>query len=59
MAAIPGLRFLGELIAETPGASLMHGDACTPISGISNDTRALQPGDLFVAVPGFESAGLA
>lgn len=51
-------RLLGELVAETDGAQLVAGDPATPIGGVTQDTRRLEPGDLFVAVPGLERDGL-
>jgi UDP-N-acetylmuramoyl-L-alanyl-D-glutamate--2,6-diaminopimelate ligase len=52
----PGL--LGELVSEVAGARLAQGDAKTLIHGVTQDSRRVSPGDLFVAVPGFERDGL-
>jgi UDP-N-acetylmuramoyl-L-alanyl-D-glutamate--2,6-diaminopimelate ligase len=49
---------LGELVADTDGAELVVGDPTTCVSGVTQDTRRLQPGDLFVAIPGLERNGL-
>src|SRR5437763_1430095 len=43
---------LGELVAETPGARLAHGDPTLRVSQVTHDSRAVQPGGLFVALPG-------
>ena len=58
MGLAPSPRLLGELVAEAEGARLVAGDPATRIGGITNDTRRLRPGDLFVAVPGLERDGL-
>jgi UDP-N-acetylmuramoyl-L-alanyl-D-glutamate--2,6-diaminopimelate ligase len=58
MVPVATPRLLGELVAETDGARLVAGDASTRISGVTQDTRRLEPGDLFVAVPGLERDGL-
>jgi UDP-N-acetylmuramoyl-L-alanyl-D-glutamate--2,6-diaminopimelate ligase len=49
---------VGELVAETEGARLVFGDAATRVRGVTQDSRRVEPGDLFVAVPGFERDGL-
>ncbi|MBW1873252.1 MAG: UDP-N-acetylmuramoyl-L-alanyl-D-glutamate--2,6-diaminopimelate ligase, partial [Deltaproteobacteria bacterium] len=33
------------------------GDVCVPVSGIAYDSRQVNPGDLFVAIPGLEADG--
>jgi UDP-N-acetylmuramoyl-L-alanyl-D-glutamate--2,6-diaminopimelate ligase len=48
---------LGELVSATEGAELVHGEPTLAIGGVTQDTRRLQPGDLFVAVPGFDRDG--
>jgi UDP-N-acetylmuramoyl-L-alanyl-D-glutamate--2,6-diaminopimelate ligase len=58
MVFAPTPRFLTDLVSATPGARLIHGDPRTRITGVSNDTRRLEPGDLFVAVPGLQRDGL-
>ncbi|MDQ6671752.1 MAG: UDP-N-acetylmuramoyl-L-alanyl-D-glutamate--2,6-diaminopimelate ligase [Chloroflexota bacterium] len=45
-------------MAETEGAVLVHGDPAARVGGITQDTRRLQPGDLFVAIPGLQRDGL-
>jgi UDP-N-acetylmuramoyl-L-alanyl-D-glutamate--2,6-diaminopimelate ligase len=49
---------LGSLAAETEGAVIVHGDPAARIGGVTQDTRRLQPGDLFVAIPGLQQQGL-
>jgi UDP-N-acetylmuramoyl-L-alanyl-D-glutamate--2,6-diaminopimelate ligase len=51
-------RSVGQLVAETEGAQLIRGDASSLVSGVTQDTRRLQPGDLFVAIPGLQHDGL-
>jgi UDP-N-acetylmuramoyl-L-alanyl-D-glutamate--2,6-diaminopimelate ligase len=50
-------RSLGELVNETEGATLVRGQSTVVISGVTQDTRRLKIGDLFVAIPGFERDG--
>src|SRR5262245_60308674 len=57
MSFSPGQRSLAELVAETDGAILRGGDPRTRIAGVTQDTRRLVPGELFVAVPGLEHDG--
>lgn len=45
-----------ELLAGVAGAQV-YGPATTPISGLAYDSRAVKPGDLFVAVKGFHVDG--
>lgn len=56
-AATP--RSLGDLVRDTEGAELVLGDPTAVVSGVTQDTRRLQPGNLFVAVPGLQQDGLA
>jgi UDP-N-acetylmuramoyl-L-alanyl-D-glutamate--2,6-diaminopimelate ligase len=58
MVYAPSPRFLGDLAAEVAGARLARGNTSTVIRGITQDSRRVTPGDLFVAVPGFERDGL-
>ena len=58
MAFIPAPRFLGDLVAETEGAQLVRGDPAIRITGVTQDSRRVQPGNLFVAIPGLERNGL-
>ena len=58
MALVATPRLLADLVAETEQARLVAGDPATPVSGVTQDTRRLEPGDLFVAVPGLERDGL-
>src|SRR5919109_1149715 len=53
-----GPKSLAELLAEVDGGRLVRGDPATPVYGVSNDTRSLAPGEVFVAVPGFQFDGL-
>ena len=50
---------LGSLVAETEGAVIVRGDPAVHVGGVTQDTRRMQPGDLFVAIPGLERQGLA
>ncbi|MBV9547056.1 MAG: UDP-N-acetylmuramoyl-L-alanyl-D-glutamate--2,6-diaminopimelate ligase [Chloroflexi bacterium] len=54
----PSAISLAALIAELPGAVLARGDAHTLITGVTQDSRVVEPGDLFVAVPGLQRNGL-
>ena len=56
VATVPRQWTLGRL-AETAGFAL-RGDGSTPVTGVSADSRACGPGDLFVAVPGLREDGL-
>ena len=47
---------IGELILGLPGVDI-HGDAKVEICGIAYDSRKVNPGDLFVAVPGTKDDG--
>jgi UDP-N-acetylmuramoyl-L-alanyl-D-glutamate--2,6-diaminopimelate ligase len=58
MAFHPGPRFLRELVADTEGADIVHGDPSTLVRGVAYDSRRVAPGYLFVAVPGFDRDGL-
>ena len=46
---------LSELLDEVCGVAARSGD--TAVSGVSADSRRVQPGDLFVAYRGFEADG--
>lgn len=50
-------RPVESLLRELPGASLVSGSPTTPISSIEHDSRRVQPGSLFVAIPGFNVDG--
>lgn len=41
-----------EQIAEVTGGQVLHGDPLTPVSGFAYDSRQVNPGDCFVAMPG-------
>ncbi len=47
---------LAELIVSVPGAEII-GESGTVITGIEYDSRRIKPGNLFVAVCGFEKDG--
>jgi UDP-N-acetylmuramoyl-L-alanyl-D-glutamate--2,6-diaminopimelate ligase len=59
MEFVPPPRFLRDLVAEVEGARLLCGDPSIRISGVTQDSRRVSAGDLFVAVPGFERDGLS
>jgi UDP-N-acetylmuramoyl-tripeptide--D-alanyl-D-alanine ligase len=48
-------RALAELAARCAGA--VAGDGGTPVTGVAIDSRAVRPGDLFVALPGERADG--
>ncbi|MGA3119608.1 MAG: UDP-N-acetylmuramoyl-L-alanyl-D-glutamate--2,6-diaminopimelate ligase [Polyangiaceae bacterium] len=52
-----GLR-LDELARELPQSSVITGDASTRVRGVRHDSRRVEPGDLFVARPGFHADGV-
>ncbi len=52
-------RTLADLLATLDGEHTVRGDDATPVTGISHDSRNLQPGELFVALPGFHVDGHA
>ena len=50
-------RALGDLAAAVPGLQVGPGDAATVVSGCTLDSRAVQPGDLYAALPGARAHG--
>ena len=50
-------RTVASLLAELPGARLVRGDASQQLAGVEHDSRRVQPGGLFVAIPGFSTDG--
>lgn len=58
MVYSPTPRFLGDLVTDVADTELVRGDPSTVVRGVTQDSRRVQPGDLFVAVPGFERNGL-
>jgi UDP-N-acetylmuramoyl-L-alanyl-D-glutamate--2,6-diaminopimelate ligase len=48
---------LGELLDRLPGARL-DGDPATAVTGVTHDSRAVQPGDLYIARAGERSHGI-
>jgi UDP-N-acetylmuramoyl-L-alanyl-D-glutamate--2,6-diaminopimelate ligase len=59
MSLAPPRVSLDSLVAETEGAVIVHGDPAVSVGGVTQDTRRLQPGDLFVAIPGLQQNGSA
>jgi UDP-N-acetylmuramoyl-L-alanyl-D-glutamate--2,6-diaminopimelate ligase len=57
MAAVPTRVLLGALVADIDDAHLIHGNPATVVTGVTHDSRQVSPGDLFVAVPGFDRDG--
>jgi len=51
-----GLR-LDELVRELPMAAVVDGDTAVRVRGVRHDSRAVRPGDLFVARRGEKSDG--
>ena len=49
---------VGELIERLPGARL-HGDAAVAVTGITHDSRQVQPGDLYLARAGERAHGIS
>ena len=58
MAPLYPPSYLADLVADVDRARLVQGDPRTVVRGVTNDSRGLVPGDLFVAVPGLERDGL-
>ncbi|MBV9601876.1 MAG: UDP-N-acetylmuramoyl-L-alanyl-D-glutamate--2,6-diaminopimelate ligase [Chloroflexi bacterium] len=58
MAYAPTARLLGDLVSSVADVELVRGAPSTLVTGITQDSRRVSPGDLFVAVPGFERDGL-
>ncbi|MXY72884.1 MAG: UDP-N-acetylmuramoyl-L-alanyl-D-glutamate--2,6-diaminopimelate ligase [Dehalococcoidia bacterium] len=52
-------RVLASLIEEIPGAELVRGDGDVVIEHVEHDSRSVESGALFVAVPGFTVDGHA
>src|SRR6187402_1959680 len=56
-------RPLGELVRELEGRGMLRtvmaaeGSAAVPVSGVAFDSREVEPGGVFVAVPGLEIDG--
>ena len=48
---------VAELLAAGPSVALLHGSPSSMVTGLTQDSRQLRPGDLFVAVSGFERDG--
>ncbi|HZO25034.1 MAG TPA: UDP-N-acetylmuramoyl-L-alanyl-D-glutamate--2,6-diaminopimelate ligase [Chloroflexota bacterium] len=43
---------LSDLLHDVPGATLVQGDPAAQVRGVVHDSRRVQPGDLFVVIPG-------
>ncbi len=52
-------RPLADLIAAVPGARLVAGDGRVLVHGLTHDSRRVEPGALFVALPGRRHDGAA
>ncbi len=52
-------RVLASLIEEIPGAELVRGDGDVVIEHVEHDSRRVESGALFVAIPGFTVDGHA
>ncbi|MBI5947549.1 MAG: UDP-N-acetylmuramoyl-L-alanyl-D-glutamate--2,6-diaminopimelate ligase [Chloroflexi bacterium] len=50
-------RTVASLLAELPGASLVRGEGDATVASVGHDSRRVQPGGLFIAVPGFKVDG--
>jgi UDP-N-acetylmuramoyl-L-alanyl-D-glutamate--2,6-diaminopimelate ligase len=48
---IPLMRLL-DLLSDVPGAALLQGDPAADVRGVVHDSRRVQPGQLFVVMPG-------
>jgi UDP-N-acetylmuramoyl-tripeptide--D-alanyl-D-alanine ligase len=57
VAREPAVLFTAGQAASLTGGELLQGDPATPLQGFSIDTRSLQPGDAFVAMPGQQVDG--
>src|SRR5216683_2767863 len=55
---VPSPRSLAELVTETEGAGFAVGSPDLMVTGITHDSRRVEPGDVFVAIPGLERNGL-
>ena len=52
-------RTVASLLSELPGASLVRGELGSAVASIGHDSRHVQTGGLFIAVPGFNVDGHA
>ncbi|MBI2765175.1 MAG: UDP-N-acetylmuramoyl-L-alanyl-D-glutamate--2,6-diaminopimelate ligase [Chloroflexi bacterium] len=50
-------RTIASLLAETTGATLVRGEATATVAGVEHDSRRIEPGTLFIAIPGFTADG--
>jgi len=58
MPFVPTPKTVASLLAGVPEAHLVHGSPSSIVNGLTQDTRQLQPGNLFVAIAGLERNGL-
>src|SRR5579862_7408643 len=52
MAEAPGIRLTAAWVAHAMGSTVSSGDSGREFSGVSIDTRTLEPGELFIAIRG-------
>ncbi len=50
-------KLLSDLLEGIPSADLVRGELSTAINSIKFDSRAVESGDLFVAIPGYTTDG--
>ena len=53
------MRPLSKLLADANIKAQVHGDASVMVAGLSVDSRAVNAGDLFIAMPGVKADGAA
>jgi len=53
----PPRRSLGSLAVAVPGLQVLGGATGTVVTGCALDSRAVQPGDLYAALPGARAHG--
>ena len=41
-----------DVLSDVPGATLVQGDPAADVRGVVHDSRRVQPGQLFVVLPG-------
>jgi UDP-N-acetylmuramoyl-L-alanyl-D-glutamate--2,6-diaminopimelate ligase len=58
MPFLPTPKSVATLLAAAPAARLVHGAASTVVLGVTQDSRQVAAGDLFVALQGLERNGL-
>lgn len=55
----PGLSWTADDVLQWTGGTLLQGDAQQRLSGVSTDSRQIQPGEMFVALQGGQFDGHA